>query len=99
VVGTSWHDAVAYCEWLSSVTANRYRLPTEAEREFAALGGLEGADWPWGDETPQSRPFCIELATNDRPHVPTEGCTNGYGLLCTAETAPEGCPAWSGPAG
>ena len=32
VVGTSWYDAVAYCDWLSGLTGKNYRLPTEAER-------------------------------------------------------------------
>jgi formylglycine-generating enzyme required for sulfatase activity len=50
VVGPSWFDAVAYCEWLSGETRKHYRLPTEAEREKAARGGLEGCDYPWGNE-------------------------------------------------
>lgn len=52
VTGISWADAVAYCEWRSRVTGGTYRLPTEAEWEYAARHG-ESKIFPWGDQWKQ----------------------------------------------
>jgi formylglycine-generating enzyme required for sulfatase activity len=49
VVNVSWHDAAAFCTWLSQLTGFQFNLPTEAEWEKAARG-TDGRIYPWGDE-------------------------------------------------
>ena len=94
VVGVSWYDAQAFCEWWSAANGLRLRLPTEAEREYAARGGIEGAQWPgWGDGWPEAetRRGTAEL---NAPHIPEAACANEFGLLCMADNVHEWCSDW-----
>ncbi len=93
VVGVSWFEAVAYCAWLTSLTGTPHRLPTEAERERAARGGISG-DWPWIGGSLGMHPRYEEIARLDRPHAPSAACANAFGLSCMAENVHEWCSDW-----
>jgi formylglycine-generating enzyme required for sulfatase activity len=56
VINVSWDDARAYCTWLTAQTGRDYRLPTEAEWEYAARAGTESAYW--GDEIGRNNANC-----------------------------------------
>jgi len=57
VMNVTWNDAVAYAEWLSQQTGKHYRLPTEAEWEYAARAGSTTKYW-WGDNIGHNRANC-----------------------------------------
>ena len=94
VVGVSWFNAVAYCQWLARETGIPFRLPTEAEREYAARGGISGAPWPWGEGHPTSISALRRVGRREAPHVPAPVCRNGVGLLCMGENVHEWCSDW-----
>ena len=94
VVGISWHDAVAYCAWLTRQAGTRFRLPTEAEREYAARAGLVGMSWPDPSDAWPDDPARASIAGAERPHVPLDACRNGFGLYCMADNVHEWCSDW-----
>jgi formylglycine-generating enzyme len=103
VVHIAYDDALAYCKWAGK------RLPTEAEFEFAARGGLDRKAYAWGDEF---KPGGKWMANTFQGHFPEKNTgedgfigtapvgsfpANGYGLYDIAGNVWEWCSDWSRP--
>jgi len=91
VVGVTWFEAVAYCEWLSAESGKLIRLPTEAEWEYASRGGRDGALFPWGDEAPELRPYAGFDPDSGGPARVGVNEPNGFGLYDMSEGVHEWC--------
>ena len=63
VINVSWNDATAYAKWLSDETGENYRLPTEAEWEYAARAGTKSKYW-WGDDVGSNNAIVITVVVN-----------------------------------
>ena len=86
VMNVSWEDASAYADWLSRQTGQRYRLPTEAEWEYAAAAGSDTTFW-WGFQLGENRANCFNCGSRwDSKSTAPVGSfePNDYGLHNTA---------------
>jgi formylglycine-generating enzyme required for sulfatase activity len=82
VYNLSWNDAQQYVAWLSSITGSRYRLPTEAEWEYAARGGKTTRYW-WGNQLVAGKANCKGCGEASDPQQPMKAgsfAPNPFGL-------------------
>ena len=88
VVGVSWHDALAYCAWLSGESERTYRLPTEAEWEKAAAWtDSEKSRYPWGNDFDEAKSNTKESGLGD---------TTAVGTYSPHGDSPYGCADMAG---
>lgn len=97
VVNVSWNDANGYLQWLSNKTGEKYRLPTEAEWEYAARAGTTSPYW-WGDKAEQGNANCDGCGSKwDNKRIAPVGQfePNPWGLYDTAGNVWEWtCSLW-----
>ena len=94
VVGVSYADALMYCKWA------RKRLPTEAEWETAARGGLVNQNYPWGNEASRNHANTVGIWGKDQWHWTSPIGSfppNEYGLYDMAGNVFEWCADWYAP--
>jgi sulfatase modifying factor 1 len=92
VVGVSWLDCMDYCRWRTEGGVP-VRLPTEAEWERAARGGVDGRRYPWGNDIPAWIPDGGR-GPRPGPWPVTLGEPNAFGLYGIAANVHEWCADW-----
>lgn len=90
VIDVSWIDAKAFAAWLSKKTGQTYRLPSEAEWEYAARAGTRSAYW-WGPDVGSRRANCRDCSTGEQQRTLPVGTfqANPFGLFDTSGNVAE----------
>ncbi len=94
VTNVSWHDGVAYCEWLSEKTGENYKLPTEAEWEHACTEDTT-RKWSFGDDVKELKKYAwYDKNSENKTHPVGEKEPNSRGLYDMHGNVWEWCEDW-----
>ena len=96
VIYVDWQDAFDYCEWMSKTTGKTYRLPTEAEWEYAARGGSKSKGYTYSGGNNLYAVAWYDNNSRDKTHPVAQKQPNELGLYDMSGNVYEWCSDWYG---
>lgn len=91
IVNINWFEAVSYCEWISSISGSNFRLPSELEWEFAALGGNSSNNYKWAGSNKASEVAWYDKNSGMTSHAVGGKLPNELGLYDMSGNVYEWC--------
>lgn len=96
VANVSWDDAKAFCDWMSSKTGCLFRLPTEAEWEYAAIGGNKSKGYNYSGSNNISDVAWYKDNSDGHAHLVGTKAPNELGIYDMSGNVKEWCNSWYG---
>jgi formylglycine-generating enzyme required for sulfatase activity len=96
VIHVSWNDANAYCDWLSKKSGKNYRLPTEAEWEYGARGGVQSKGYKYAGSNNIGDVGWYSSNSGNKTHAVGDKIPNELGLYDMTGNVWEWCSDWKG---